>query len=172
MTAIEGGLRARLIRDSFEELVRETLQARGWFDSGRAHLPINLLSAPAAWDQPIEYNSLAVVVEDVTDEEGELGSNLMIDSWTAYADFFAENEQVGIHLIHDIRDSLRGKIPSIGRTGAIMPVYDFTLATPVVAFYCNIENVITDRAVGFPQPWMQFMYSARAILVDENDVGA
>jgi hypothetical protein len=170
MTVVEGGLRARLINDSVHELVRWTLVSRGWFDAGRRHAPVTLVYEAQKWDEPIEVNTVAIVGGDVTDDELELGSNLTEDRWIYYVDFFAENEAVGLDLITDLKESFRGKLPTIGRTSPRLPVYDFRQATPPVVFYCDLENVLIDRARDFPKPWLRWWYTVRVDVVDENDL--
>ena len=169
MTIVEGGLRARLIHDSFEEHVRSILTARSWFAAGRAHAPITFLSKPLNWDEPIDINTIAITSSDVDGLEMEMGSNMMEDRWTYYVDFFAENEAVGTDLSNDIRDGLRGKLPSAGFTRTSFPVLDFREATPSVLFHCETENVLLDRAKDFPKPWLRWWYSIRVDIVDEND---
>jgi hypothetical protein len=169
MAVIEGGLRARLIWDSFYELVRSTLDDRGWFDTGRRHAPIVLTYEPQKWDDPIEVNTVAIVGGDITDEEMELGSNLTEDRWIFYVDFFAESEAVGLDLITDLKESFRGKLPSIGRTSSRLAVHDYRQATPEILFYCDLENVLVDRGRDFPKPWLRFWHTVRVDVVDDND---
>lgn len=165
---VEGGLRARLIRDSVEELVRSGLAARGWFDVDRRHAPLRIVSEPNDWDEPIEANSISISGGDSTDDPLEMGSNATEDQWTYYVDFYAEDESIGLDVSGEVRDILRGKLPSIGRTGSFLPVYDFRDATPAVAFVCQIENVMVDRGRGFNQPWLRFWYTVRFDLLDET----
>lgn len=167
MTSVEGGLRARLIRDSLEELVRSGLTARGWFDPGRRHSPIVFVPEPNDWDEPIEANSLAISGGDSIDDPLELGSTASEDRWTFYVDFYAEDESVGTDVSGDIRDLLRGQLPSIGRTNPVLPVLDFREATPTELFTCDIESVVLDRGRGFSQPWLRWWYTVRLDLVDE-----
>jgi hypothetical protein len=173
VTAIEGGLRSRFIRDSLEQLVVGGLAALGWFGPGRDHSPIAVVDAPNDWDEPVEINSLAFADGGEDDIEMELGSTATEDRWVYYIDFYAEDESVGLHLSGDVRDILRGKLSSIGRTNPSLPVYDYRNATPPVIFHCYLENVLVDRAKGFNQPWLRYWFSVRVDVVDENfeDVG-
>lgn len=163
---ITGGLRARLIRDSFEAMVEAALRARGWFDAGRRHEPVTIMSAPADWNEPVTVNAIAISASDVNDESAEMGSNYTQDTWTYYVDIYAESESLGMDVAHDVRDILRGKLPSVGRGLQSFDVYDYTLATPVVIFQCEIENVIVDRARGTLQPWERFWFPVRCEVVD------
>lgn len=168
MTTIEGGLRSRFIRDSLEQLVVGGLTQLGWFGPGRDHSPIAIVEAPNDWDDPVEINSLTFADGGENDTELELGSLATEDTWTYYIDFYAEDESLGLHLSGDVRDILRGKLPSIGRTNPALPVYDYRQATPPIVFYCYLENVLVDRAKGFSQPWMRYWFSVRVDVVDEN----
>lgn len=169
MTFIEGGLRSRLIRDSLEQLVITTLTDRGWLDTGRRHSPIRIIPEPQDWNEPIEINSMAISGGDSIDDPMELGSNLTEDTWTYYVDFYGEDESIAIDVMGDLRDSFRGKLPSIGRTDPTLPVYDFREDPPVVAFYCDLENVVFDRGRGTDQPWLRYWFALRVDVVDEYD---
>lgn len=169
MTSIEGGLRVRLIRDSLEELVRSTLDQRGWFDAGRQHSPIRFISEPNDWNEPIEVNSVAIAGGDITSTEWEMGSQMTEDRWTFYVDFYGENEAIGTDVSGDISASLRGKLPSIGRNDSVLDVLDFRDPDTPVLFHCLIETVVTDRARDYPKPWLRWWYSVRCEIVDEND---
>lgn len=166
MSTVVGGLRARLIKDSFFYMLQSHLEELGWFDSGRQHMPVALIAEPRNWDEPIEFNTLVLSAEDVNDTEEEMGSNLTEDRWTYYVDFFAEDDAVGADLAGDVRDILRGKMPTIGASRAMLRVYDYRQATPPVIAHVEIENVLLDRARNFPRPWQQHWYSVRCDLVD------
>lgn len=166
MTTIVGGLRARLIRDSAYAWIREGLEALGWDDAGRRHLPIVWREGDVDFDEKIEFNTISLSQTDVIDEDAELGSSLTNDTWTFYVDFFAENDSVGTHFIHDVRDILRGKMPAIGRGRPTFDVYDYSLATPVIIAVCDVERVTVDRANNFPRPWQKHWYVCRFDVVD------
>lgn len=163
-----GGLRARLIRDSLEELVRSGLTARGWFAAGRYHSPIQVVSEPNDWDEPITVNSIAISGGDLVDDDIELGSSACEDRWTYYVDFYGENESIGLDVATEIRDILRGKLPSIGRSAPVMSVLDFRQATPTALFSCDLENIFVDRGRGFSQPWLRYWFSVRVEIVDQH----
>lgn len=166
MTVV-GGLRARLIRDSAFELIRDNVIALGWMAPGRRHKPVLFRASPVPWDEEVPLNTIAVSQTDVSDDPAELGSNLTDDTWTFYVDLYAEDESVGTHLIHDIRDILRAKMPSIGRSRPILPVRDLAGPNPaVVLFNCEIEDVIIDRANDFPKSWQRYWYVCRFNVVD------
>lgn len=161
-----GGLRTRLILRSFQEMVQSSLDALGWFDLNRRHQPLNFIVRPPDWAETVDFNSIAITCEDVTDDDAELGSNLTDDTWTFSVDVYCEKDSVGISLIGDVRDILRGKIPSIGRTGPILPVIDYQATTPSQIFVCDIERVTVDRARNFPKAWQQHWWAARCDVID------
>ena len=167
MPTIVGGLRARLIHDSAFNTIRAGLDALGWFDEARRHAPIIMRATPAGNDEQIVFNTIAVSSSDVADDPAEMGSLLTEDRWVFYVDIYAEDDVVGRHLAHDIRDVLRGKATSAGRTGPVLPVYDYRLATPVELFRCDIEDVMVDRAVNFPRPWQRHWWVVRFDVIDE-----
>lgn len=179
MTIYVGGKRARLISDNFYELVRTGLDALNWFDAGRQHKPITMMHGQPEWDDPVAFNTVAIADINVTDAEAELGSNLTEDTWSMFVDFYAEDDSVGAHLIGDVRDMLRGKMPSIGRNTTFVTVYDFTQTSDPdtdsgpALFEVEIQNVQLDRAYNQSRPWMKHWFSVRCDLVDyygdEND---
>ncbi len=168
MTVIEGGLRIRLIRDALFDLVQDSLTDLGWFDAGRQHQPVRFLPEPLNWDEPIELNTITLTMNDVNTTDVEMGSLLGEERWEVYIDFFCESEAFALHIVNDVRDALRGKLPSIGRTRPTLSVLDRTLATPVEIFTCEIEDVVVDRANNFNRPWMRYLYSIRLDVVDTN----
>lgn len=169
MAVLVGGLRARMIRDSFRKMIRDALTDLGWFVDTPARLPIKWIDRPARWDEPLELNSLSVTMEDVADDPAELGSLLTEDRWTFTIDFWAERDSLGLQMINDVRDILRGKIASSGSHRMSFPVYDLRVNDTDSIFYCEIENVGIDRARNFPNPWQQNWFVAICDVVDTYD---
>lgn len=166
MSTVVGGLRTRLITMSLQGMLRTSLDDLGWFDPARQHQDINFVVRPAEWEDKVDFNSIAVTCEDSSDREAEIGSNLTEDTWVFSVDIYAEDDAVGIHLINDIKDILRGKMPSIGRTGPVLSVLDYAAATPTQIFQCDIENVVVDRARGFTKAWQQHWWAVRCDVID------
>ncbi len=178
MATYVGGLRSRLISDSFYEMIRASLTALGWFDSGRQHSPIILVRGDVSWDNPTSINTLAVSNIDINADYMELGSNYMEERWSVYVDFYAESDSLGTHMAGDIRDILRGKMPSIGRSQPLFEVLDYTNVvnpgdSPAFLFNVEIEQVTLDRAHNASRPWQRHFFSVSAELIDdygdEND---
>ena len=176
MATFVGGLRMRLISDNFFEMVRQALEDRHWFDSGRQHEPLELVRGEVQWTDPINVNTLAISDVDINDADLEMGSNYTEDTWTMYVDFYAESDSLGLDVAGDIRDILRGKIPSIGRSRPVLQVYDLTQdpVPPDPIFYCDIEAVTMDRShnASRVQSYHWFSISCRVVdeFGDENDV--
>lgn len=163
----DGGVRDRLIGQSLYELVLSTLTQRGWLTPNANRRDIVPTPTPIdAWRE-VQLNTLAVFLDSIDGEEAELGSNASNDSHLGVIDFFAESEAVGVQLIGDLRASLEGRLPVIGRTAAILPVYDWRDATPPLLFYCDIEDVKRDRSPESRDPWRQFWMTLTFALVDE-----
>jgi len=157
MTSYVGGLRARLIWDSLYEMLHDALDDLGWFDAGRQHSSINMISQPVSETIEIPLNTLTVVGEDITSEEIELGSLLSEHPWTFWVDFYAEDDVIGLHLIRDVKDILEGRMASISRGSPTLSVLDYTANTPSQIFVCDIENVEINRgrhtSAGVERAW-------------------
>lgn len=173
MTIYVGGLRARLIHDSLYNMVKTGLTDLGWFTAGREHLPLSTRSTAVQNDEEISLNTLVVSSEDTISKDDEMGSDMAEHRTTFYVDFYAENEVVGKHLIGDVRDILAGRMPSVGRSAPILPVYDYTQATPPVITTCELEDILVDRAHDFPKAFQKYWFACRVVVVDhygnEND---
>lgn len=171
--AIVGGLRARLIRDSLFHMVYDALDDLGWFDVGRKHKTLSFPSVPVDPIVEVMFNTVAIGDLGTLAEDWELGSNMSEFRWTIFVDVFAESEMLGLHLSRDIADLMSGRFPSIGRGRPTLTVLDYTQATPSAIFTCEVEDVVTDRAQNFPNPWQKNWYSVSFDLLDyygdEND---
>lgn len=166
MTTIVGGLRARIIRDSLYHMLHDSLDALDWFDAGRRHRPIVFTGTSTDRQTEIALNTLVLSDDNLTETEYELGSNGIESTWTFYIDFYAEDDDVGKHLIHDVRDILGGRMSTIGRTYSNCPVYDYRMATPTIVFTVDLERIIVDRAHDFPKQWQKHWYACRFDVVD------
>lgn len=165
MTTIVGGLRNRLIRDSVYTMLNDALEDLGWFDSGRQHAALTF-TPKAVYETGIELNTLSLTYDALTDDDIEIGSNYKEERWTFYLDFYAESDAVGLDLASDMRDVLRGKMPSIGRGSPHLVVYDWRLATPPELFRVEIEDVVMDVARNGAKPWQKYWYVVRFDILD------
>jgi hypothetical protein len=161
-----GGIRERLIADSVYQLIKTGLTDLGWFDSGRPHMPLHIRTTSVGNDEEIPLNTIVVNETTSIDNQAEMGSNLGEITTTFYVDFYAEKESIGKHVIHDVRDILKGRMPDIGRTASNLPVYDWFMATPSLIFTCDIEDVVVDQARDFPKPYQKYWWACRFDIVD------
>lgn len=165
--AYVGGLRARLIKDNFSNLVEGHLSSLGWFDSGRQHKDVQFITKHIDEDEEILPNVVSVVEEDVVSRPAELGSSFASHVWTYFVDIYAENHSVGLHLATDIKDILEGRFNSIGNDRDTFIVYDLTQATPSELFVCDIEGVQMDRVRIFNKPYQKHWWTIGCAIIDE-----
>lgn len=168
-TSLVGGKRARAVIDSVYYEVERILTDLGWFDSGRAHLPIDLIDEDPIDRETVAFNTLAVVPSNTTDEDVEMGSNLSDHRRTFYLDFFAENQAIGEHLINDLGDALQGRMASIQRGSPYIPLYDYSQATPPLIRNMEVEDVVVSRAPTYSQAWQKYWYSIQFLIIDFYD---
>lgn len=161
-----GGLRLRLIQDNLHNMIADSLDALGWFDDGRQHDPVDMVEEAPSWDDPIIPNKISVMLESIADIEAELGSNMTEERYQCFIDIYAEDDAVGMHLSNDIRDILRGKMPSIDRGDSRFDVLDLTMATPPVLFICEIEDARWDRGRNFAEAWLKHWFVVSCDIVD------
>lgn len=180
MSNIEGGLLDRLVFDSFVRMLRESLDALEWFDTGRWHDPFTLRTSPVPVKEEIPPNTIVVTFEDATDEPGEIGSTLSIDTTVVWIDIYPvgkkpdQSMSLGRHIAGDVRDILRGKMPSVNRTDPSFMVYDLTEAgvgdsDPDELFLVQIDNVEVLRDHNPPSSPGRFWFSVTADLVEERE---
>lgn len=175
MTVPIGGLRDRLIYASFIDMIEASLRSLGWFSSSNMLItaPVDILAEAAPPNIEVLPNKISVVAEETFSTGAELGSDLEFVRWDYFVEIFAENEGVGKHLSGDIRDILKGKIPSIGRNEPELVVLDIELATPVELFVCSIEDVESQRTRSWDSTIRQNWWTVACTIEDtygnEND---
>lgn len=160
-----GGDRARLIKLSLYNLIKDGIEDIGWFDIGRQHESVSF------FDDPIDevYDRLSIDIKPnivtLTDEDDdisdlEMGSDAKTVAWDFYVDVYAENSAVGVALSSDIRDILIGRHDTglVSEQGPLLPVYDYNQATPTVIFNCDIVNVDRGRVKIWDKPWEKYWY--------------
>lgn len=170
-----GGIRRRLIKHSFEMMLRNSLDQLDWFEPNRNHDPVTIISIPMDEYGPeeIKPNVISIAPEGERSEYWEMGSLMEEVRWDFYIDIFAENHAIGIHLTGDVEDIIKGKMPSIGRNRPHLEVLDYQQATPTPLFVCQIENVIVERVRDWTHPLQKHWYALGFEMVDyytdEND---
>lgn len=171
MTIHVGGLRDRLILDSIYYLVRNGLETLGWFPGGAqapADHPVTVVAEQLDWNVEIPLNTISVAAYSTSDTEWELGSDLRQNAWAFYVDVFGANEPLGLQLSGDVRDILRGKFSALANyiTPETLQVLDYSLATPVPIFTCELRNVNRDRAVQTAHRWGNYLFSISCTVLD------
>jgi hypothetical protein len=164
---IVGGLRDRLLKDSFYAIVEQALNALGWLDPGRAHRPIRLLPKPEHWDVPIAPNAVAVDFTESATGEWEVGSRLSSDVHIGYVEIYAESDSLGTHLSNDIRDWLRGRLQP-GLVGIHFPIFDYRQGTtPPVIGHMDIDAVSALRNTAVSnEVWLRHWFRVRCEIRD------
>lgn len=173
MTVPVGGLRARLIKESFYHMLDAALEDLGWYETDSWFLPVELRSTAISDQEEITPNVVAIADDDDSDSELEMGSNLTEFRTAYYVDVYGENNAVGLHIAKDIRDLLQGRMPSIGRSRPNLSILNYSAATPTELFTVDLEQVTLNRAHDFPKEWQKYWYSVYLEIVDsygdEND---
>lgn len=149
--AVEGGLRDRLVAESFVRHVKAGLTAKGWFESGVPAPPVVVVTThlPDTSEMNVDANTYVVVlVEDSSDVDAEVGSGLTEDRTTGWVDVYAKTDAIAAHLSGDVRDLLRGKLPSVGYDTAGFTVRNWFVTDPddlEDLFWVDVEDVQRDR---------------------------
>lgn len=165
---ITGGLRTRYISDSVRVGIIAALEALGWFDDGRRHAPLEFAAKPEEWMEVVALNTFSITMEDLHEDESELGGVAVDDTHTFFFDFYAENDSLGRHLAWDVHDIAMGKFPSIGRHSPVFDLYDFQAATPAALHQLEVERVAVQKVDGFPRPWQRYWWTVRIDVIDDR----
>jgi hypothetical protein len=166
MATIVGGLRARLIYESVYSDINTALTDMGWLDTGRSHADLVFKADPRIdGSELVEFNTLVLTSEDTTDQPLEVGSHYAEHKTEFYLSLYAESRAFGQHLSLDIRDYLQGRMPVVG-LGENIEVFDYSQATPPMIAIVNIENVMSDRAHRFENPWQENLHEVAFTVVD------
>lgn len=147
---MSAGLNLRLMSDNAFDNLEAHMTSLGWFDAGRKHRPVKLRDYPADNDEVIEPNFISLALEDQSFSYGEVGSNLTEQKPMIAIDIMAESQSVGLHLM--------GDIAGWAQNLSVLEVYDLTMATPELKFYCEVDNVYTERVRGYTKPHQKFWW--------------
>jgi hypothetical protein len=162
---VVGGLRARLLHDSLFAVIEDGLDILGWLDPDRSHRPIRFQAEPPSWNQPVEPNVIALQVASVDTDEVEVGSWLTTDTAVVYVNVYAESDSFGLDISNDLRDLLRGRLPSDG-TGTFA-IYDYRNATPPVVGHFSVRDVSALRNLSVTEDaWTRHWFRVRCEIQD------
>lgn len=160
-----GGILYRLVSDSLIAMVQDSLSQLGWFDENRGHLPVTVYTEPADELDSVTPNAVAFSMEDIVNDDSELGSNLAEHRAMYFIDIYGESKALALHLAGDVKDILEGRFTSIGRTESNFEVLDLAAATPSSLFYCDIEEVEVDRNRFGDKPFEKYWWTVGFELV-------
>ena len=166
MSTPGGGSRFRLIAQNFEDMLRTSLDSLGWFDPGRDHSAVRLISESINPAEEIVPNLIGISPEHVSSQEIECGTNLEELRWEFYIDIFAESFALGLHLAGDIQDICKGKLPSIGRQRPDFSVLSLNASTPTHLFYCQLENVQFQRQKDISKAQNRYWWTVLVEVID------
>lgn len=165
---VAGGERMRLINDSVRVAIIAALEELGWLDATvyddppgtRRHRPLSFASYPEEWMDEIAVNTFSITMEDLMEEEAELGGQAVDDTHTFFFDIFGENESLSKHIAWDVHDFLVAE--------EYLDVFDLRQATPAVFQRLEVERASVVQIDGFRRPWQQFWWTVRFDLIDDH----
>lgn len=161
-----GGLRMRLIKENFSNMMRDSLESLDWFDSPISKNPVSLISDQIDTSVEIKPNIIGISSEDLDYSEAEMGSNLTENRWNFYIDILAESEAVGLHLSGDIFDILRGKISAAGRTRPSLEVKDLLSPDLDVIFTCQLDGIVLNRVRDWERAYNKYWWVVSCDVID------
>lgn len=153
---VEGGLRDRLVFESFARHVRDGLAARGWVDvvSGPRKPQFQFRTSPVPDAEEVQPNTIAVSFETVDMHDIEIGSNQTENSHSAWVDIYTDTTDpngyaLAMEVSGDVRDMLAGKLSSIGYDAAGFPLIDVRDPDPepVQLGWCDLEDIVQERSM-------------------------
>lgn len=140
--AFQGGTRDRAVHQSTFNFLKDHFTALGWFDSGRAHQPINFIAGrpKQASETTVPINTVVLVDEEVESKDFEMGTEASEDKYQFTVEMYAENEAVGRALMGDVRKLVSGQFP--GRSiYPIIDLYDYSQDPAVYVSYMDVTDV-------------------------------
>lgn len=154
MSMVEGGLRDRLVFESFALHVKTGLEALGWVGvtTGPRKPQFGFRTTPVPDVEEIPANTIAVTFETVDMSDGEIGSNLTENSHAAWVDIYTDTTDpngyaLAMQISGDVRDLLRGKMRSIGFEEPVFQLVDNRDPDdPVVFGWCDLEDIVQERS--------------------------
>lgn len=157
---LTGGLRDRMLLESYVQAITADLTTRGWFDVGREHQPIVVVDEYPDEDVEVALNTLAISYGDAFRRQAEMGSLTEEHYVPIFCDFFAENDALGRHVSGDIY-AFVAENPSV-------PVYDYDQATPAIDFYAVMEDSSLEkrRPARAVNPWQKHWYIVEFRVMD------
>ena len=163
--AYVGGKRQRLIKDNFARDIEAGLTTLGWFDAGRNHQPVKVISDQLDPAVEIKPNIVGITIEDIHPQEIEMGSYLEESTISSFIDIFAEGNSVGQHLVGDVFDLLRGKFTSI-KDNPLLPILDLGQPDLPLLFNCYYENFEIQKNRSWSSSYNQHWWTIGVDIID------
>ena len=164
--AYVGGSRQRLIKDNMKRQIESGLDALGWFDAGRPHMPVTVSADQFEPNEEIKPNAVVVVIEDFTAESMGMGQDESLEENTinAFVEIFAEDNSIGQHLAGDVYDLMRGKFTAIDDSRAI-DVLDLGVDDAHL-FYCWYEDFEIMKNRSWDLPFNKYWWTIAVDIID------
>lgn len=164
--AYVGGRRQRLIKDNMKRQIEAGLDALGWFDTNRPHLPVSISADQFEPNEEIKPNAIVVVIEDFAAEALGIGQDDSLEEnrINAFVEIFAEDNSVGQHLAGDVYDLMRGKFTQIDDLKGV-DVLDLGVDDSHL-FYCWYEDIEIMRNRSWDLPFNKFWWTIAVDVID------
>ena len=89
------------------------------------------------------------------------------DMIAIYVDVFAESDELGWQLAHEVRDLLIGKLPDVGPQNDRIDVFDLRLDPPQRFTQVTVDTALMDRAQAIAAGWQKHWVMVRCEINDE-----
>jgi hypothetical protein len=152
-----GGLRDRMLAESVREQIIAHLDTLGWFDVGRYHSDLVIVTAYPDDTVEVAPNTVAFSMDDADGRDLEMGSRAEEHQSVMFIDLFMEDDSVGWHLSGDLYAFLKKT--------AQLDVYDYENAKNV-EFQVDIERVNRSRPARVNQAWQKYWHILSYAAVD------
>lgn len=153
-----GGLRDRMVIESLSNHITDELTTLGWFDAGREHEPIVVVTGFPNDTDDVELNTIAFSVEEAMGEDQELGSKSEIHQTSFFVDMFMENDSVGWHLSGDVYYFLK-KNPHLD-------IFDYSTGGNPVDFQAELMDVDRRKPTRAVSAWQRHWFTVSFIAED------
>lgn len=159
MATLEGGLRDRMVAESLGRQIEGDLTVRGWFDAGREHAPINVITAFPNDTDEVPVNTIAFSVEEAFGDDAEMGSNSEVMQTAFFVDMFMEDDAVGWHLSGDVYSFLK-------KNAASLDVFDYSDVGDPVEFTVGLIEIDRRKPTRAVNSWQRHWFTVSFLAED------
>lgn len=156
-----GGLRDRMVIESLGKHITGELTTLGWFDSGREHNPVVVVSGFPNDTDEVALNTIAYSVEDASGEGAEMGSRAEVHETFFFMDFFAQDDSLGWHLSGDVYSFLK--------RNPILDIFDYNTAGDPVDFQVELLDVDRRKPSRAVNAWQRHWFTVSFMAEDFRD---